>query len=152
MPDAAARVGDIASKAGDEVHVQMHHRLARGRPDIDADVVAVWPEFGVELGLHHLEQIKHIDLLFARRLEPGGDQPPRHDERVARRDGKAITNREGQRVRSDVRFLRELEEGRGQAKSLIADFVSLVVSKCPTYFVPAYSSGEQVGGIPAPAR
>ncbi len=113
MPDAAAWVGDIAGKAGDEVHVQMHHRLACSWIDIDADVVAVGPELGVEPGLHHIEQLEHRDLFFPRCLEPGANQPERYDERVARRDGEAITNREGQRVGGHVRFLRELEEGRG---------------------------------------
>jgi len=113
MPDAAARVGDIAVEAGDEVHVQMHHRLASSRADIDPDVVAVGLQLGVELGLHHIEQLEHRNLFFSGRLEPGGDQPPRHDERVARRDREAVTNRKGEHVGGYVRVARALEEGRG---------------------------------------
>jgi len=120
VPDAAARVGDIAGESGDEVHVQMHHRLAGSRADIAANVVTVGLQLRIELGLHHIDELQHRDLFFAGRLEPGGDQPPRHDERVARRDREAVTNREGQRARRDVRYLRELEEGRGQWSASLA--------------------------------
>ena len=115
MPDAAARVGHIAGEAGDEVYVQVHHGLAGRRTRVDADVVTVGLEFGIELGLHHIDELEHRNLFFAGRLEPGGDQPPRHDECVAGRDGEAVTNRKGERVGGDVTLCRQDEKGRGQA-------------------------------------
>ena len=48
---AAARVWPVAGVARDEVHMQVRHDLAGGRAVVDADVLAVWMELGIERGL-----------------------------------------------------------------------------------------------------
>ena len=96
VPDAAARVVHVAAVARDDVHVQMHDRLARGLPRVEADVVAVGPgrELAVELGFDLVDGVEQRALLLSGGVEPGGDVPLGHDEGVAGGDGVAVAERE----------------------------------------------------------
>ena len=114
MSHAAARVGDIAGKAGDEVQMEVHHGLAGRRACVDADVVAVGMEFGIELGLYRVDELEHRNLFLSGCIEPGRDKSPRYDKRVAGRHGEAVTNRKGERVRGDVFLVWELVKNRNQ--------------------------------------
>lgn len=80
----APRVLDIPPVPGDQVDVQVHHRLPGCLPDIHADVVAVWPELPVEVGLRLPDQGEQRLLLLPGGVEEVGEMPERDDQQVAR--------------------------------------------------------------------
>ena len=109
---AAARVVHVAAKPRDHVHVQVHHGLARRRPGVEPDVVAVRRELLVEPPLHLGDQRQHGALLVLGGAEPVRRHPPGHDQRVPGRHRKAIAEREGELVRADPRRFGHLEKHR----------------------------------------
>ena len=58
MADASAWIGKVAMVARDHMEVQMHHRLPRGFARVEADVVPVGGELGVEGALDLVEEIE----------------------------------------------------------------------------------------------
>jgi hypothetical protein len=81
--NAAARVRDVARVARDQVHVDMHPRLAAGLADVDADVVTVRRMLGLDLPLHRVQQREHARLLAGRHVEEVGDVASWNDDHVA---------------------------------------------------------------------
>ena len=77
MADAAARVGDVAGVAGDDVDVQVQDRLARGLARVETDVVAVGAKLRVERGFDDIDEREDGVLLVARRVEPRRDEAAR---------------------------------------------------------------------------
>jgi len=76
------------------MHVQMHHGLSGGNAIVDADVVAGRLELAIEVHPHQVEQLEQGGLLALRALEQRCDVPLGDDQRVARRDGKCVADRE----------------------------------------------------------
>jgi hypothetical protein len=52
VPNTAARVRHITAVTRDDMDMQMSDSLPGGRARVEADVVPVWPQLGVELTLH----------------------------------------------------------------------------------------------------
>src|SRR4029077_3573174 len=61
--DAAARIGHVAAMARDQVDMDMQARLPGGAADVDADIIAVRAEFGLDMRLGPIEQGQHGGLL-----------------------------------------------------------------------------------------
>lgn len=112
-PDTAAGVGDVAGIAGDEVDVEVGHRLPRGRADIDADIppVRVVPLLqGIPATT---EEVEESDPFRLRRLEEGRDVPEGDDEGVARAHREGVGPRVGESILHDDVGGRGVAEGAG---------------------------------------
>ncbi len=92
--------------------------MARCRSGVEADVVAVRVELGVELLLDGLDQVEDRGALLMARREPVGDYTARDHERVARRDGVPIANGERERVEGDPLRRGEVEEDAHPERSV----------------------------------
>ena len=108
MPHATARIRDVARKARDHMHVQVWHGLAGSGAGVDADVVAVGAQFGVELTLDGVDEGENRDLLVCRGVEPSRDESVRHHQRVAKRNRVAIADSKRQVVGGDPAVLGQL--------------------------------------------
>ncbi len=94
----SARIVHVAEVARDDVDVKMHHRLTGSGPGVEADVVPVRRVARVEHALDRVDGPQDGLLLGRAGVEPRGDVAPGHDERVAGRDGIAISHRDHERV------------------------------------------------------
>lgn len=123
VANAAARVGDVAAAARDDVHVEVHHRLASRLAGVEADVVAVRGrgERGVEEALHLVHEGKEGGALLRGGLEPGGDLAARDDQGVAVRDRIAVEDREREVVGGDPVAGRDGEERGRQREGMLPD-------------------------------
>ena len=72
-PPPAPGIFDVPGVAGDGVDMEVHHRLAGGGADVDADVVAVGVEPLVEEGFCLPDEGEEGSLLGVGRVEEGGD-------------------------------------------------------------------------------
>ena len=81
---AAARIGDVARVARDDVHVEVEHRLPPRGADVDADVVPVRPVALLDAPTGDLGRPCERLALLVRRVEPGRDVPSRNEQRVPR--------------------------------------------------------------------
>jgi len=88
-------------EAGDDVDVDVHHRLPGGLTGVEADVVGVGFQLAIEVSLHAVDEIEQRRTLLDSAVEEVRDVPPRHDERVAGGDGVAVAEGEGERVLGD---------------------------------------------------
>jgi len=106
-PHPAAGVFDVAGIPGDEVDVQVHHRLAGGGADVDADVVAGRKEPAVEEGFRLPEEREEAGQF---RVEEAGDVPVGDEEEVAGTDWISIITGVAEVVgEDDLVFLRVAE-------------------------------------------
>ena len=95
MPHATARVRHVAQVPRDDVHVQMHDRLARRSARVEADVVAIGAGVAsVELGLDPLDEAHDGVSLGLGCIPPGGDFALGDDEAVAGRDREGVFDSE----------------------------------------------------------
>ncbi len=78
MPDATARIFDVAVVARDQMNVQMKDRLAGRSAAVDADVVAVWIVGLFYLALCEGKYIGEGVPLARGRFEPSRYVTPRH--------------------------------------------------------------------------
>ena len=83
MSDAAARIGDIAAVAWDEVDVEVGDGLTGSGPDVDADVVSIGLVLGFDMGFGDFQGTRECLLLFTRGIEPSGDMPSGDDQQMA---------------------------------------------------------------------
>lgn len=92
MPDAPARVRHIPQVAGNEVAMEVGHRLARGCATVHADVVAR----GRKLLLNQLLAVPQhhwqVFLLIPRQDEVVRAHSVRDDQRVPRRNGVQVAH------------------------------------------------------------
>jgi len=65
VPDAPARVGDIAVVSRDDMQVQMENRLARRSPLVEPDVVSGRAVLLIELALDAVDEFKKFEALLA---------------------------------------------------------------------------------------
>jgi len=72
------------------VDVEVHHRLAGGGADVDADVVAVGVKLSVEEGFRLPEEGEEGGLFRVGRVEEAGDVPEGDEEEVAGARGVLI--------------------------------------------------------------
>src|SRR5688500_5867462 len=79
---AAAWVGDVSCEARNDVDVEVHHRLAGGLAGVEADVVAIRREFGVEGALDVGDGAPDLCLLDGQGFEVRLDVAPGDDEGV----------------------------------------------------------------------
>ena len=70
--------------------------LPGGRPGVEADVIAVGPQFGVELALDLVYEGQDAGPFIVTSFPPGSDRASWHDEGVSRADREAIGD--GERV------------------------------------------------------
>ena len=90
MAHAAARVGDVAVVARDQVDVQVEDGLAGGFADVDADVEAVGAVAAGDQLSASVEAGGQGRSLLGGGVEPGGDVPSRDDEQVAFADREGV--------------------------------------------------------------
>ena len=83
-PHPAPGIRHIPGIPGDDVDVQVHHRLAGGFSDVDADVVAVGMEASVEEVFCLADEREEGGLLCVRRVEEGGDVTEGDEEDLPR--------------------------------------------------------------------
>jgi len=87
---AAGGVGHVAGVPGDEVDVQVGHRLSRRLAVVDADVVPGQVVQVVDAQAHAVDQVEEGGAFGGRGVGEGRDVPPGHDEGVARGDGVLV--------------------------------------------------------------
>jgi len=121
MPDATARVVHVTREARDDVHVQVHHGLTRGSAGVEADVVAVGMQLGVEGALHDVDEREKSSSFVFVCAEPVSDDTTRDDQRVTGRDGVTVADSEGVLVRRDPLRRGDLEEDRHERSILEHD-------------------------------
>src|SRR6516165_7655474 len=80
MPHATARITHITVVTRDDVDVQVADCLPCCRTGIEADVIAVGLELGVELVLNRIDESQHVGPLLVSGLPPGSDYPSRHHQ------------------------------------------------------------------------
>lgn len=117
VPHAAPRVRHVAPEPRDHVDVQVEHRLAGGGARVEADVVALGPQLGVELPLDLVDQVEDRDLLLACGLEPVAHEPARHHQGVATRHRIGVADGERELVRRDPGRARQVEEAERHGPS-----------------------------------
>jgi hypothetical protein len=88
----------VARVAGNQVHVDVEHALPAGPPDIDADVVAVGFELGVEVLPHGEQELHTGGHLVGRQLEEAGAVTEGDDQAVAGADREAVARTVSQLV------------------------------------------------------
>jgi hypothetical protein len=81
--------------------VKVRDGLARGLAGVEADVVAVGGQLGVEGALDLVDQRQHRGALGLGGAEPVGDDAAGDDQGVAGRDREAVANGERQLVAGD---------------------------------------------------
>jgi hypothetical protein len=113
-PHTAGRIVDVPRVSRDQVHVQVHDRLARGFAVIDADVVPGRGELAVQSMFHTIDECHDRLPLLSAGIEPGREVATREDERVADIDGEGVANGEGAIVGCDDGCCRRAE---GAARS-----------------------------------
>ena len=101
MADASTWIVHVAAEAGDDVDVEMHDRLAGGRACVEADVVAIGVQLGVERLLDLVDEGEDCGSILVRGGEPIGDDALGDDERVAFCDRVLVADREGEIVLSN---------------------------------------------------
>src|SRR5688572_30592165 len=99
--NAAAGVLDVAAIARDQVEVDVHARLSRGRADVGADVVAVRGILLLNLRPDLIEQREQGGLLRVAHLEEVRDVPLWNDDHVPATQGISLQTGVGERVFTD---------------------------------------------------
>ena len=89
--NAASRIGKIFSESRNQVDMQVRHSLASSSTIVDADVIAIGPEFLVCRFLGFIQEIEQCRSLRFADLEERADMALRNDQTVPRRYGKAVT-------------------------------------------------------------
>jgi hypothetical protein len=95
---AAARVSHVAVKARNEMHVQVHPRLATGLADVHADIVAVRRMLPVDLRLRLVQKRDDRVLRLAGHVEEIGDVAHRNDEDVSTAEREIVVPYIGERI------------------------------------------------------
>lgn len=93
------------------MNVHVRHRLSRGLPSVEPDVVAVRRVAFVKLCLHAVHERNQGRVLFRRCVKPSGDEAPGHHERVAWAHRERVTDGKAELVGGDVLCCRAIEEG-----------------------------------------
>jgi len=83
IPYAPGRIFDIAIIPGNQVNVDVHHRLTCGGADIDPDIVAEGSVRVVVVGFQLVHEPKDRAHFRLSQVEEGPDVPVRTDEQVA---------------------------------------------------------------------
>lgn len=93
-PNAATRVGNIAVATRYHVDVRVHHGLPSGAPIVDPDIEAQRPESFEEKPTDNSNMVPKCSLLVRCEIVNGLNMSPRHDQRVAFRDGVPVEDRQ----------------------------------------------------------
>ena len=112
MPHAAARVRHITAVTRDDVDMQVSDSLPGGRAGVEADVIAVGLQLGVEPTLDLVDESEDVRPLIVSSLPPGSDHASRHHEGMSRADREAIGNDERGMVRCEPLRSRDRQEWR----------------------------------------
>ena len=83
MPDAAARAGDIALVARDDMQVEMKDGLPRRFADVHPDVVAIGLPGAFDRGTRVVDRGEQLDALGVRGREPARNMAPWDEQRMA---------------------------------------------------------------------
>ncbi len=68
-PDTATGVCPVVGIPGNQMDMQVKHRLPSGRPVVDADVVALWAELFVQNYLGPIKQRKQFRTFILHKLK-----------------------------------------------------------------------------------
>jgi len=93
--------------------MQMANCLPGRLAQVEADVVAIRRQLGVEFILDLFEEVKDCALLFRAGIEPGRHMSRRDDESVARCDRVAITESQCGSITTDNIFRCQTAKGAG---------------------------------------
>lgn len=96
MPHTPLRILNVSCVAGDEVDMDMEDALPGRRSDIDANVVAVRFEFGIDEAFFLLEEVHAGSHFIRRQVEEAGYMPARDDQGVTRTRRVGITGTVGE--------------------------------------------------------
>ena len=92
--------------------MQVPDGLPGGRTGVEADVIAVGLQLGVELTLDLVNQGQDVGPLSVSGLPPGSDHPARNHESMSRTDRETIGNDERRTVRCEPLRSRDRQERR----------------------------------------
>ena len=94
MPNTAARVRDVTGVTRDDMDMKMSDSLPGGSARVEADVVPVWPQLGVEPALYLVDEGEDVGPLVVSSVPPSRDHAARQDEGMARADREAVGDSE----------------------------------------------------------
>ena len=101
VADPAARVGDVAAVARDQVDVGVHHRLPGEDAAVHPDVEAIRPVAQLQNFLGFPDKIETRGVLLIAEVPDRLRMAPRDDEDMPRRDGVGVVDGLGQGVLDD---------------------------------------------------
>jgi hypothetical protein len=114
VANAAARVGDVAGVAGDDVDVEVKDRLARGGADVPADVEPVGPVLLQDLVPGDRDRGDQLLLLRGSGLPPGGDVAAGDEEGVPGGHREGVPEAEGELATVEDSLPGRATEGAGR--------------------------------------
>jgi hypothetical protein len=115
VPHAAPWVRDVPLPARDDVHVEVMDGLPGRGPGVQADVEVLGVTvLAPDVLAGHQRSLGELRALGGRRVEPGGDVPLRHQERVPGRHRERVPEPERQRAHVEELVRPRVAEGAGR--------------------------------------